>query len=41
MYYHGNGVPKDYVEAVRWYRESAKRVHADFRTPTPVIRLKL
>jgi hypothetical protein len=27
MYYHGKGVPKDYVEAVRWYRESAE--HGD------------
>ena len=23
MYYYGKGVPKDYVEAVRWYRKSA------------------
>jgi TPR repeat protein len=23
MYYYGRGVPKDYVEAVRWYRKSA------------------
>jgi len=23
MYYHGQGVPQDYAEAVRWYREAA------------------
>jgi TPR repeat protein len=28
MYYHGKGVPKDYVEAVHWYRESAEHGNA-------------
>ena len=25
IYFHGKGVPKDYVEAVRWYRKSAEQ----------------
>jgi hypothetical protein len=25
MYYYGKGVPKDYIEAVRWYRKSAEQ----------------
>jgi TPR repeat protein len=29
MYYYGNGVSKDYVEAVRWYRKSAEQGDAD------------
>jgi TPR repeat protein len=25
MYYYGRGVPRDYGEAVRWYRKSAEQ----------------
>src|ERR1700723_2570184 len=28
MYNYGRGVPKDYVEAVRWYRKSAEQGYA-------------
>jgi len=28
IYFHGKGVPKDYVEAVRWYRKSAEQGNA-------------
>ena len=24
-YYHGEGVPKDYVEAAKWYRKAAEQ----------------
>ena len=27
-YYKGNGVTKDYVEAVKWYRKAAEQNHA-------------
>ena len=29
MYKHGQGVPQDYKEAVRWYRLSAEQGNAD------------
>jgi uncharacterized protein len=28
MYFNGQGVPKDYDEALRWYREAADQGHA-------------
>jgi hypothetical protein len=29
MYYLGNGVPQDYVEAAKWYRKAAEQGHAE------------
>ena len=29
MYYFGKGVPKDYVEAAKWFHEAAEQGHAD------------
>ena len=29
MYYEGEGVPQDFVEAVKWYRKAAKQEYAD------------
>jgi hypothetical protein len=29
MYYLGNGVPQNYVEAVKWYRKAAEQGHAE------------
>jgi TPR repeat protein len=29
MYYYGKGVPKDYVEAARWYLKSAEQGNVD------------
>ena len=28
-YYYGKGVPKDYHEALKWYRKAANRGHAN------------
>jgi hypothetical protein len=27
-YYHGQGAPQDYAEAVKWYRKAAEQGHA-------------
>ena len=28
MYYNGEGVPKDYSEAVKWYQKAAEQEHS-------------